>query len=522
MQRVFHPGNTTDLGAKVEVDSVLVWAVGGPYDEGYSFRFVAPYGAPLERRNYVAAQRSGFIDPGYPGMDVEGEGRGCNAILGNFEVRDIAVDAQGELERLWLVYEQHCEGDTAATWGEIRINAWVPDAQAAMAPGIVRWPAQDSWEQATAVPVTYRGGSVIESAAVVGPHAADYSVTAGGCLGHAGPCDVAVRFARTAPGTRRATLRLTDAEGRVHETALEGFAHDGATDAELEVLAGDVAGQPGTYRYDSTSAFFAGQNHGVRGERVPRRRGRSPLSGPLRHRQQRAARAGVVSRRGQPPGRPPLPRRVGHTDRLQPHGRELHGPLDRADAGRDAAEPRRQLRAALLPGSSPGAPGSLALAGGRRRAAGSMARARAAPADRRAARRPRPAGIGRAGRADACCVRRTGRRARGEHGDGREPPARHGVSADRRELARRAALHARAAAGRARSAHRCRGAAAVFRPLLLPPPLGAGASRPCRRRPAPRPRPLPPRDRAWSCGSRARARPGGSSATRCAAAAARP
>ncbi len=131
-----------------------------------------------------------------------------------------------------------------------------------MAPGIVRWPAQDSWEQATAVPVTYRGGSAIESAAVVGPHAADYSVTAGGCLGHAGPCDVAVRFAPTAPGTRRATLRLTDAEGRVHETALEGFAHDGATDAELEVLAGDVAGQPGTYRYDSTSAFFAGQNHG--------------------------------------------------------------------------------------------------------------------------------------------------------------------------------------------------------------------------------------------------------------------
>jgi len=264
MQRVFRPGNTTDLGARIEEDTLLVWALGGPYDEGYTFRFVAPGGGvPLEPRNYVGAQRTPFMDPGFAGMDVQGESRGCNEILGQFEVRDIEVGPQGSVERLWLVYEQHCEGEIAATWGEIRINAWVPDAQAAMAPGVVRWPAQDTWEQATAVPVTYRGGSAIQSATLAGPHAADYSVTAGGCLGHAGPCDVVVRFARTAPGTRRATLRLTDAADVVHETALEGFAHDGTTDAELTVLAGDVAGQPGTYRYDPTTAFFAAQNHDV-------------------------------------------------------------------------------------------------------------------------------------------------------------------------------------------------------------------------------------------------------------------
>ena len=75
-QRVFHPGNVSQIGAAMEGDSVLAWAVGGPYDEGYSFQFAAPDGEPLKPGSYVGAQRLPFADPDRPGMEVTGESRG--------------------------------------------------------------------------------------------------------------------------------------------------------------------------------------------------------------------------------------------------------------------------------------------------------------------------------------------------------------------------------------------------------------------------------------------------------------
>ena len=344
------------------------------------------------------------------------------------------------------------------------------------------------------MPVTYRGGSAIVSAALAGPHAADYSVTAGGCVGHFGPCDVVVRFARTAPGTRRATLRLTDAAGGVHETALEGFAHDGTTDAELEVLAGDVAGQPGTYRYDPTTAFFAAQNHDVSvnvfldGEDGRHYLGRFGTGGttPLEA-------GSYPTRTNIPSGRPFLDawgtptgcNRTGGGFTVHSIERMPDGTLRSLDVSfellcyqdhRPALRGRWRWRA-------------------ERRTARSVARARAAPADRRPTRRPRPAGVERpGGQVPAASGAQAAAPAARAAARPRSSGPSRGVGADRRQLARRAAIHPRAAAGRARPARRCRGAGALPRPLLLPPPLGAHASRPCRRRAAPGARPLPPRD----------------------------
>jgi hypothetical protein len=260
-QRVFHPGNASEIGASMEGRSVLAWAIGGPYDEGYSFQFEAPDGQALAPGSYVGAQRLPFKDPDRPGMEVVGESRGCNEIFGSFEVRQLERDAQGRVQRLWVVFQQHCEGDQDTAWGEVRINAWVPDAQALTAPGSVRWTALDSWQTATEVPVIYRGAAAVQSVALTGANPGDFAVAPAGCQGRGGPCEVRVRFRPQAAGVRGAAVRFTDAGGGVHETALEGFAHGGTTDADIEVLAGDVAGQPGTYRYGPGDARFAGRTY---------------------------------------------------------------------------------------------------------------------------------------------------------------------------------------------------------------------------------------------------------------------
>ena len=184
--------------------------------------------------------------------------RGCDDISGRFEVRELDLDAAGGVNRLWLVYHQYCEGDPEATWGEIRINAWVPESQAAVAPGSVRWPPLDAWQSATPVPVTYLGDVPVTAVTLAGAHAGDFAIDADGCTGVHGPCDVTVRFVPTVPGARTAVLRFTDTNGRVHESALEGFADGGVTRAEFDVTEGDVAATPGRYVYGPGNAEFHG------------------------------------------------------------------------------------------------------------------------------------------------------------------------------------------------------------------------------------------------------------------------
>ena len=83
--------------------AVYMQASGGTYGESFSLTFQAGGGRVLGPGWYPGAQRAGFQASGRPGMDISGEGRGCNQIAGNFEVRDIAWSPTGTLQRLWLI-----------------------------------------------------------------------------------------------------------------------------------------------------------------------------------------------------------------------------------------------------------------------------------------------------------------------------------------------------------------------------------------------------------------------------------
>jgi hypothetical protein len=79
-------------------------------------------GQPLAVGSYTGAVRAAFRPPGTPGIDVYGDGRGCNTITRQFDVNELSYTPTGDLLVFDATFEQHCEGGTAALFGRIRID----------------------------------------------------------------------------------------------------------------------------------------------------------------------------------------------------------------------------------------------------------------------------------------------------------------------------------------------------------------------------------------------------------------
>ncbi len=77
---------------------------------------------PLAVGEYLDAERYPFEAAQKPGLDVSGDGRGCNMLSGKFLIDQI--DWQGNaLVRFRAAFEQHCEQGTAALRGCINYEA---------------------------------------------------------------------------------------------------------------------------------------------------------------------------------------------------------------------------------------------------------------------------------------------------------------------------------------------------------------------------------------------------------------
>ena len=73
-------------------------------------------GAPLTTQVYTKAERWPFESTGHPGLDVSGDGRGCNMVTGTFQIEDLTVSG-GSLASFTATFEHHCEGGSAAVRG---------------------------------------------------------------------------------------------------------------------------------------------------------------------------------------------------------------------------------------------------------------------------------------------------------------------------------------------------------------------------------------------------------------------
>jgi hypothetical protein len=87
----------------------------------WDLSFAAPGDQPLTVGLYTGAAR--FPEGGQPGLDVYGDGRGCNGLTGSFQVKQVVYGAGEEIVSFWATFEQHCEGAGPALRGDVRYNA---------------------------------------------------------------------------------------------------------------------------------------------------------------------------------------------------------------------------------------------------------------------------------------------------------------------------------------------------------------------------------------------------------------
>ena len=221
---------------------------GRPEPGDFDLEFAAPPGYSLVPGVYVDAQRAPFRDPGHPGIDISGDGRGCNEDTGSFEVLDIHSDAGGNVDRLWLVYEQHCEGGSHALFGEVRINEPVADDGSFAVPSLARWPAAEPGAQGSVVPLAIVGPQTIGQVALQGDSPSQFTIREDNCsnkvLAPGARCTIFVRYTPTSPGTHTATLR---AGGQ--NVTLQGYRRGGVTQLDMTSDSGDYIGQGQTWSY---------------------------------------------------------------------------------------------------------------------------------------------------------------------------------------------------------------------------------------------------------------------------------
>jgi hypothetical protein len=106
--------NPEDHGYVLSVSSFSLWTP-------MNFSFEWKEGL-LQVGNHYPAKRFPFNDA-YNGIDVSGDGRGCNRILWGYYVHEIAF-ADGKISKAAIDFVQYCEENTAkGLYGSIRYNS---------------------------------------------------------------------------------------------------------------------------------------------------------------------------------------------------------------------------------------------------------------------------------------------------------------------------------------------------------------------------------------------------------------
>ncbi|MDQ3106153.1 MAG: hypothetical protein M3Q87_13285, partial [Actinomycetota bacterium] len=180
----------------------------------------------------------------------------------------------GEIDRLWIVFEQHCKGYVGpAAFGEVRIG--FPGQQGSTAPSLVSWPNRTFVSsRGTAVAVEFRqstaGPVPVDGAAIVGAGRAHFEVVTDRCSDTdlaMDACVVEVAFVPESSGPHRARLRIA-AAGDDPTVPLEAFAVPGRSVLDLNFESSHplnpTYSDPSQLRFTSEdSVFFSGNPHHV-------------------------------------------------------------------------------------------------------------------------------------------------------------------------------------------------------------------------------------------------------------------
>ena len=258
-QRFYYPGNGS-VSVSGSRAGIWVGVSGGAPPASFGMEFTPPSGKLLDTGLYTGAERSSFREAGRPGIDISGDGRGCNTITGRFDIKEL-VTRDGKIQRLWLTYEQHCEGGIDALFGEVRYRMPTTSTGIRMGAQGIWWPNAEVRAPVTVAPVTVMGGgtaATVKSATITGLHKGDFSKRVDDCTGvrlRSGDlCQIWIRVTPTAPGPRVATLVVEDSTGARRRVSLDIFVEGGRTRLYMESDDGDYIGGGGTYTYTPRNA----------------------------------------------------------------------------------------------------------------------------------------------------------------------------------------------------------------------------------------------------------------------------
>jgi hypothetical protein len=126
-QAYFYGENDGTFTASVNYDGgVSISFNSENYSHWWYLNFAAPNNAPLAPGSYLNATRFPFQSSNEPGLDVFGDGRGCNQLTGSFQILQVVYGPDNTVTAFDATFEQHCEGAAPALRGEIRYKANVP------------------------------------------------------------------------------------------------------------------------------------------------------------------------------------------------------------------------------------------------------------------------------------------------------------------------------------------------------------------------------------------------------------
>lgn len=97
---------------------VFIWG-----DTMWDLYVAPPAGATLGKGRYLNAERYLVQSPDRPGLDLSGDGRGCNKLTGEFTVHQWHLNANGDPRRVEISFEQHCGDAAPAAYGRVLRNA---------------------------------------------------------------------------------------------------------------------------------------------------------------------------------------------------------------------------------------------------------------------------------------------------------------------------------------------------------------------------------------------------------------
>ena len=204
--KIFVMDLTTSNFLRVTIQSTSSWSID----------LRAPDASTLVPGSYENAERASFASPGHPGLDVYGDGRGCNTVSGRFTIHEATWGSDGKPTVFAATLEQHCEGIGPALFVELRIGSTWP--LAALAANATAFAFGDqaigTWSAAQTATYTSAGNADVTIASVgLGASDADqYTITGDTCSGHTlapgADCAVSVSFAPTRLGSSLASLTV--------------------------------------------------------------------------------------------------------------------------------------------------------------------------------------------------------------------------------------------------------------------------------------------------------------------------